>query len=244
MFGLMGLLIAFTFSGAASRFDARRELIVEEANAIGTAWLRLDLLDADQQPAIRKHVSQLLRRAARDLPEHRRPGSRAARTYAESLRPRERVLGEAVAAAHRRGLAAGADPARPRPERDVRHRVDADDATQMHPPMRHLRDALCAHAGRVAARGLRDGGRQAAELATHARLLARDGGFRVHHSRPRVSTPGSDPNRRLRRRAGGPAQELWTEPREVRARDEFRMQKGGGSCNRDFECWPPRSRRP
>lgn len=38
---LMGLLIAFTFSGAAARFDARRNLIIEETNAIGTAWLRL-----------------------------------------------------------------------------------------------------------------------------------------------------------------------------------------------------------
>ena len=44
VFGLMGLLIAFTFSGAATRFDARRELIVQETNAIGTAWLRLDRL--------------------------------------------------------------------------------------------------------------------------------------------------------------------------------------------------------
>jgi len=54
VFGLMGLLIAFTFSGAAARFDARRQLIVEEANAIGTAWLRLDLLPATAQPAIRQ----------------------------------------------------------------------------------------------------------------------------------------------------------------------------------------------
>lgn len=50
---LLGLLLAFTFSGAASRFDARRQLIVEEANDIGTAWLRLDLLPADSQPALR-----------------------------------------------------------------------------------------------------------------------------------------------------------------------------------------------
>nr|MCU0808671.1 DUF4239 domain-containing protein [Candidatus Contendobacter sp.] len=46
---------AFTFSGAASRFDARRDLIVQETNAIGTAWLRLDLLPADAQPAIREN---------------------------------------------------------------------------------------------------------------------------------------------------------------------------------------------
>lgn len=53
VFALMGLLIAFTFSGAASRFDARRQLVADEANAIGTAWLRIDLLPADAQPAIR-----------------------------------------------------------------------------------------------------------------------------------------------------------------------------------------------
>lgn len=44
VFALLGLLIAFTFSGAASRFEDRRDLVSEEANAIGTAWLRLDLL--------------------------------------------------------------------------------------------------------------------------------------------------------------------------------------------------------
>lgn len=54
VFGLLGLLIAFTFSGAASRFDARRMQIVNEANAIGTAYLRVDLLPADQQPEMRE----------------------------------------------------------------------------------------------------------------------------------------------------------------------------------------------
>lgn len=47
IFALFGLLIAFTFSGAASRFDDRRHLIAEETNAIGTAYLRLDIVDAD-----------------------------------------------------------------------------------------------------------------------------------------------------------------------------------------------------
>lgn len=53
VFGLFGLLVAFTFSGAASRFEDRRELITTEANAIGTAYLRLDLLPSDAQPALR-----------------------------------------------------------------------------------------------------------------------------------------------------------------------------------------------
>lgn len=53
IFALMGLLIAFTFSGAASRLDTRRLLVVEEANAVGTAYLRLDLLPGSAQPALR-----------------------------------------------------------------------------------------------------------------------------------------------------------------------------------------------
>jgi hypothetical protein len=56
VFGLLGLLIAFTFSGAVSRFDGRRAMIVQEPNAIGTAWLRLDLLPAAAQPALRDGV--------------------------------------------------------------------------------------------------------------------------------------------------------------------------------------------
>ena len=53
LFGLFGLLIAFTFSGAPARHDHRRELIANEANDIGTAYLRVDLLAASEQPALR-----------------------------------------------------------------------------------------------------------------------------------------------------------------------------------------------
>ncbi len=53
IFGLLGLLLAFTFSGAASRFEARRALITQETNAIGTAYRRLDVLPPDLQPALR-----------------------------------------------------------------------------------------------------------------------------------------------------------------------------------------------
>ena len=54
IYALLGLMIAFTFSGAAERFDARRSLTVQEGNAIGTAYLRLDLLPAAAQPALRE----------------------------------------------------------------------------------------------------------------------------------------------------------------------------------------------
>jgi hypothetical protein len=52
-FGLLGLLLAFTFSGAAARLDTRRGQIVDEANALGTAWLRLDVLSPGAQPKLR-----------------------------------------------------------------------------------------------------------------------------------------------------------------------------------------------
>src|SRR5262245_37022026 len=60
VFALLGLLIAFTFSGASSRFDTRRQLIVEETNDIGTAYLRLDLLPANAQPALRESFRRYL----------------------------------------------------------------------------------------------------------------------------------------------------------------------------------------
>jgi hypothetical protein len=53
IFALLGLLIAFTFSGAATRFEQRKDLAISETNAIGTAYLRLDLLPAESQPALR-----------------------------------------------------------------------------------------------------------------------------------------------------------------------------------------------
>lgn len=53
VFALFGLLVAFNFSGGFSRLETRRALLVDEANAIGTAYLRLDLLPADAQAPLR-----------------------------------------------------------------------------------------------------------------------------------------------------------------------------------------------
>ncbi len=54
VFALLGLLLGFTFAGATSRLDAKRQLVVQEANAIGTAYLRLDVLPASEQPEMRR----------------------------------------------------------------------------------------------------------------------------------------------------------------------------------------------
>jgi len=60
VFALLGLLVAFTFAGAASRFEGRRLMIVSEANAIGTAWLRLDLLPPPSREDLRALFRQYL----------------------------------------------------------------------------------------------------------------------------------------------------------------------------------------
>jgi len=60
IYGLMGLLLAFSFSGAAARFEVHRELITQESNAIGTAWLRIDLLPEAFQPQLRSDFKNYL----------------------------------------------------------------------------------------------------------------------------------------------------------------------------------------
>jgi len=52
--GLLGLLLGFTFAMSVSRHDARRQIIVDEANTIGTTWLRADFLPAGERDEVRK----------------------------------------------------------------------------------------------------------------------------------------------------------------------------------------------
>jgi hypothetical protein len=55
--GMLAFVLAFTFSIASSHHDTRRMLVLEEANAIGTAYLRADFLDYES----REEVKRLLR---------------------------------------------------------------------------------------------------------------------------------------------------------------------------------------
>lgn len=56
--GLLAFLLAFTFGIAASKFDERRELVVEEANAIGTTYLRAGYLGNPYNQKIRELLNQ------------------------------------------------------------------------------------------------------------------------------------------------------------------------------------------
>ena len=51
---LLAFMLGFTFSLAASRFDARRYVVLDEANAIGTTYLRARLLPEPEQSEIAK----------------------------------------------------------------------------------------------------------------------------------------------------------------------------------------------
>ena len=56
MFALVGLLIAFTVSGALHRFDERRQLVLQEATAVSTAYDRLDLFEGDVARTLQKKL--------------------------------------------------------------------------------------------------------------------------------------------------------------------------------------------
>lgn len=134
IFALVGLLIAFTFSGAATRFDERRALIVQETNAIGTAWLRLDLLAEPARSALRedfRHYVDARLAAYRRIPDM--PRVMAALQEATELQAR--IWNGALAA----GRAADAAPDAvkllvPALNEMIDITTTRTKATEMHPP--------------------------------------------------------------------------------------------------------------
>ncbi len=101
VFALLGLLIAFTFSGALQRFDTRRAQAVDEANAIGTTWLRLDLLPASAQPKVRETFKAYA--DARIATYRKLPDVQAAQAeFQHSLELQGKLWAQTVAAARQR----------------------------------------------------------------------------------------------------------------------------------------------
>ena len=58
LLGLLGLLLAFTFSMSNSRYDTRRQLIIEEANDIGTVILRTDMYPDSIRKVLRANLKE------------------------------------------------------------------------------------------------------------------------------------------------------------------------------------------
>src|SRR6516165_11467690 len=61
IFGLMGLLLAFTISGALQRFDARRQLVIQEATAATTAYDRLALFGGEDARSLQVMLKEYVR---------------------------------------------------------------------------------------------------------------------------------------------------------------------------------------
>jgi len=134
VFALLGLMIAFTFSGALTRFDVRRAQVVQEANAIGTAYLRVDLLPAAAQPKLRDTFRAYV--DARIATYRKLPDIKAARDeLARSQDLQQQIWDQAVAAVRM---------PKTRPEAELLLMPALNDmfditttrlaATQMHPP--------------------------------------------------------------------------------------------------------------
>jgi hypothetical protein len=108
VFALFGLLLAFTFSGAMGRYDAHRQLIVQEANNIGTAYLRLDLLPTSMQPALRQNFRDYtaIRAHSFDVLDDTPEANEAA---AQTARLQKDIWTRSVAGAFAPGATSGAD---------------------------------------------------------------------------------------------------------------------------------------
>jgi hypothetical protein len=97
VFALFGLLMAFTFSGAALRFNEKRMLVAEEANTVETAYLRLHLVAPDAQAALQELFRQYV--DSRLETYHRLPNMEAAKMeMAKSKKLQEEIWTDAVAA--------------------------------------------------------------------------------------------------------------------------------------------------
>lgn len=101
VYAVLGLLIAFTFTSSASRFDDRRKLIAQQANALGTANLRLQVLEPADRRAIREQLAQWIKLALAAT-QHRADRDRFSAAMAEGDRIQTETWWLAMAAVERK----------------------------------------------------------------------------------------------------------------------------------------------
>jgi hypothetical protein len=95
--GMLGLLLGFTFAMAVGRYESRRQLVVQEANAIGTTYLRASFLPEPH----RRAVEDLLRRYVDVRLDFYAAGTDAAKAQAaeqDATRVQRELWAHAVAA--------------------------------------------------------------------------------------------------------------------------------------------------
>ena len=85
---LLGLILGFSFSMAINRYDQRKNLEEEEANAIGTEYLRADLLPAADAAKVKGLLERYTEQriafyVTRDLDEYTQIAARTAKLQSE-----------------------------------------------------------------------------------------------------------------------------------------------------------------
>ena len=92
-FGLLAFMLAFTFGFTASRYETRRALIVDEANAVQTAYLRADFLAEPYRTEIRALLREYVKVRVKGVEQ-----GRIGETLAKSEEIQRRLWTGAVAA--------------------------------------------------------------------------------------------------------------------------------------------------
>ena len=95
--GLLAFMLAFTFGLVSNRYDAKKTLVREEANAIGTAWLRADLLPAGDRAEAKELLREYLEMRLNFAQSKKLQADKLTLALAESTRIQNRLWGMAVA---------------------------------------------------------------------------------------------------------------------------------------------------
>ncbi len=90
LLAILGLVLAFTYSAAVHRADARKVAAIDEANAIGTAFLRADLAPESVRTDLRQAILEYGRTRVFVLEEVRGPGG-LERALARTAEARSRL---------------------------------------------------------------------------------------------------------------------------------------------------------
>jgi hypothetical protein len=96
--GLLALLLAFTFSMSVTRYETRRQLLVAEANAIGTAYVRSRMLPEPYRSAVAKLTDEYVACRLSDYSTALDERETAATNLA-CLKPQNQLWSQATAAA-------------------------------------------------------------------------------------------------------------------------------------------------
>lgn len=136
VYAVLALILGFTFAGATTRFDQRRDLIVKQGSAISTAWQRLDALSTEPRAVVRARFKTYVDDL---LDSYLRPGDLGSAKEAQQARAlaasQKDLWAQAVAAC----LAPGGEPARMLVLPALNEMFDAVDreylARKMHPPV-------------------------------------------------------------------------------------------------------------